>query len=333
MKRFIALLLTITMALSLAACGAANNKDTYKVRLSCDTVDDSTLTVYLKKFADEAERLSNGQVQFEIYTNGSLYKGVAGLEATQNGDLEMCLCALSNYGELSQKIFLLSLPFVFPTNQAVYDAYSGDFGKLAVEDAHDYNLELLSYFVFGGTDMSSSKQIKVPDDVKGQKIRVFGLANSSFITNCGGAPTFMSGGEVTQSLSTGLIDGALTGAESMVERKYYEFQDYLCAIGFERADQMVVMNYEWWQKLPVEIQGYIRQAMENVREEEWKTAAEQEEAARKTLEEMGMVVYYPTSEEMKLWYDTAEKVYDEFREILGDELVDKAIAFRNSYSN
>ena len=73
--------------------------------------------------------------------------------------------------------------------------------------------------------------------------------------------------------------------------------------------------------------------LENVREEEWKTAAEQEEAARKTLEEMGMVVYYPTSEEMKLWYDTAEKVYDEFREILGDELVDKAIAFRNSYSN
>ena len=333
MKRFIALLLTITMALSLAACGAANNKDTYKVRLSCDTVDDSTLTIYLKKFAEEAERLSNGRVQFEIYTNGSLYKGVAGLEATQNGDLEMCLCALSNYGELSQKIFLLSLPFVFPTNQAVYDAYSGDFGKLAVEDAHDYNLELLSYFVFGGTDMSSSKQIKVPDDVKGQKIRVFGLANSSFITNCGGAPTFMSGGEVTQSLSTGLIDGALTGAESMVERKYYEFQDYLCAIGFERADQMVVMNYEWWQKLPAEIQGYISQAMENVREEEWKTAAEQEEAARKTLEEMGMVVYYPTSEEMKLWYDTAEKVYDEFREILGDELVDKAIAFRNSYSN
>ena len=96
---------------------------------------------------------------------------------------------------------------------------------------------------------------------------------------------------------------------------------------------MVVMNYEWWQKLPAEIQGYISQAMENVREEEWKTAAEQEEAARKTLEEMGMVVYYPTSEEMKLWYDTAEKVYDEFREILGDELVDKAIAFRNSYSN
>ncbi len=333
MKRVVALVLFITMVFTLAACGGGEtSKESYKVRLSCDTVDDSTLTIYLKKFAEEAERLSNGQLKFEIYTNGSLYKGIAGLEATQNGDLEMCLCALSNYGELSQKIFLLSLPFVFPTNEAVYDAYSGEFGKLAVEDAHNYNLELLSYFVFGGTDMSSNKQIKVPADVKGQKIRVFGLANSSFIENCGGAPTFMSGGEVTQALSTGLIDGALTGAESMVERKYFEFQDYLCAIGFERADQMVVMNYDWWRKLPENVQGYITEAMEIVREEEWRTAAEQEELARKTLAEKGMSVYYPSEDEMKLWYETAEAVYDEFRKTLGDELVDKAIEFRDNYS-
>ena len=336
MKKVIAIFVLLILALSLSACGNSKNganKETYKVRLSCDTVDDSTLTIYLKKFAEEAEKLSNGKLKFEIYTNGSLYKGVAGLEATQNGDLEMCLCAVSNYGELSQKIFLLSLPFVFPTNEAVYDAYAGDFGKLAVEDAHKFNLELLSYFVFGGTDMSSSKQIKVPSDVKGQKIRVFGLANSSFIENCGGAPTFMSGGEVTQALSTGLIDGALTGAESMVERKYYEFQKYLCAIGFERADQMVVMNYSWWQKLPAEVQGYITSAMEAVREEEWRTAAEKENSARKTLEERGMIVYYPTDDEMKLWYETAEKVYDAFRVTLWDELVDKAIEFRDSYSN
>lgn len=332
MKKIAALIISLVMVLCLTACSGGNNgKEIYKVRLSCDTVDDSTLTVYLKKFAEEAEKLSNGQLKFEIYTNGSLYKGVAGLEATQNGDLEMCLCALSNYGELSQKIFLLSLPFVFPTNQAVFDAYSGEFGKLAVEDAHNYNLELLSYFVFGGTDMSSNKQIKVPADVKGQKIRVFGLANSSFIENCGGAPTFMSGGEVTQALSTGLIDGALTGAESMVERKYYEFQNYLCAIGFERADQMVVMNLKWWESLPADVQGYITKAMNTIQQEEWNTAVEQEEKARKTLEEKGMVVYYPTSEEMTLWYETAETVYDEFRKTLGDELVNKAIEFRDSY--
>ena len=330
---FLSLLLSLTMLFAMTSCEKTTNGDVYKVRISCDTVDDSTLTIYLNKFAAEAEKLSGGKLKFEIYTNGSLYKGVAGLEATQSGDLEMCLCALSNYGELSSKIFVLSLPFVFPTNEAVCDAYSGDFGKLAVEDIHNYNLELLSYFVFGGTDMSSNKQVKVPADVKGQKIRVFGLANSSFVENCGGAPTFMSGGEVTQALSTGLINGALTSAESMVERKYYEFQDYVCAIGFERADQMVVMNNTWWQGLPEEIQGYITEAMDSIREEEWQAAMAKEEESRKALSEKGITVYYPTKDEMNLWYKAADSVYDDFRETLGNELVDKAIAFRDSYSN
>ena len=94
---------------------------------------------------------------------------------------------------------------------------------------------------------------------------------------------------------------------------------------------MVVMNYEWWQKLPKEVQGYICTAMENIRQEEWTTAAEQEEIARKNLEEKGMTVYYPSDEEMALWYEKAEAVYDEFRSTLGDELVNKAIEFRDSY--
>lgn len=335
MKRIVSLMMILTLAFGLIGCGNksdnAGEQETYKVRLSCDTVDDSTLTIYLNKFAEEAEKNSNGRLQFEIHSNGSLYKGVAGLEATQAGNLEMCLCSLSNYGELSPKVFVLSLPFVLPTNQAVEDAYSGELGKRAVEDINNYNLEFLSYFVYGGTDMSSNKKIAVPSDVNGLKVRVFGQANSSFIDCCGGAPTFMSGGEVTQALSTGLIDGALTGAESMVERKYYDFQTNVCAIGFERADQMVVMNNNWWKSLPSDLQKCISDAMADVSKEEWKVAMEKETMARTELENMGVEVYYPTTEELGEWYKTSESVYNEFRETLGNELVDEAIKFRDSY--
>ena len=331
MKRYLVIILSFLLLVTFTTACSGKDSDVYRVRLSCDTVEDSTLTIYLRKLAEEAERLSGGRLEFDIYTGGSLYKGAAGLEATQFGDLEMCLCSLSNYGELSQKVFVLSLPFVFPTNEAVFDAYSGELGKLAVEDIHDYNLELLSYFVFGGTDMSSNREIRTPHDVEGLKIRAFGLANSAFIEECGGAPAFMSGGEVTQNLSTGLIDGALTGAESMLERKYDEFQSHLCVLGFERADQMIVMNLEWWESLPEDLQSCILDAMESVREEEWAAAAAMEEKARKDLAEKGMQVYYPNEDEMKLWYEVAEEVYNEFRGMLGDELVDAAIAFRNQY--
>lgn len=318
---------------SLAGCGGeeASTDKTYTVRFSTDTVDDSVLTKYVKEFAKEVEKNSNGKIKFKIFTAGTLYKGKAGLEATQSGNLEMCLCALSNYGEYSQKIFLLSLPFVFPTNQAVFDAYSGKLGQLAVQDISKYNLDFLSYFIFGGTDLSSKKLIQKPSDLNGLKIRVFGLANASFVRSCTGAPTFMSGGEVTQALSSGLIDGALTGAESMVKRKYYEFQPHLCAIGFERADQMIVMNHVWWTKLPKDLQSIVVSAMDKARVKEWKEATTKEEESRKELEKKGMKVYYPTIEEMKLWHSYAENVYTEFRSILGNDLIDEAIKFRNQY--
>lgn len=333
MKKLIGYILVIAMMVALVGCGAKTKTDVYRVRVSCDTVETSNLTIYLKKFAEEAEKRSGGRLEFDIHTSGSLYKGAAGLEATQMGDLEMCLCSLSNYGELSQKVFVLSLPFVFPTNKAVFEAYTGELGQLAVEDMNNYNLELLSFFVYGGTDLSSNGPVHAPKDLAGQKVRVFGLANASFIEECGAAPAFMSGGEVTQSLSTGLINGALTGAESMVERKYYEFQTDVCALGFERADQMVVMNLEWWSELPEDLKTCITEAMESVRQDAWTAAVESEDAAREKLADYGVNVYYPTDDEMQEWYRVAEGVYDEFREMLGDELVDKAIEFRNAHKS
>lgn len=330
MKRLVAYVMVLAMIL-LAGCGAKAEEDVYKIRVSCDTVETSNLTIYLKKFAEEAEKRSDGRLKFDIHTSGSLYKGAAGLEATQMGDLEMCLCSLSNYGELSQKVFVLSLPFIFPTNEAVFEAYTGELGKLATEDMNDYNLELLSFFVYGGTDLSTNSLVRIPEDISGQKVRVFGLANTSFIEACGGAPAFMSGGEVTQALSTGLIDGALTGAESMVERKYYEFQSDVCALGFERADQMVVMNHKWWSELPEDLRICITEAMESVRLDAWNAAIESEENARNKLSENGVNVYYPTDEEMQEWYGAAKEVYEEFRELLGNELVDKAIEFRDTH--
>ena len=77
----------------------------------------------------------------------------------------------------------------------------------------------------------------------------------------------------------------------------------------------------------------ITEAMESVRQDAWTAAVESEDAAREKLADYGVNVYYPTDDEMQEWYRAAEGVYDEFREMLGDELVDKAIEFRDAHKS
>lgn len=314
-----------------AAAAPKTDDKVYEVRLSCDTLDISNMTIYLQKFASRAEEISGGKLSFTVYTAGTLYSSQAGLEATQRGDLEMCLCSAQHVGAIDPEVLVLGLPFILPNKEAVLAAYHGPLTEHAFANIGKYNLELLDVFVFCEADMSSNKEIHVPDDIKGMKIRAYGPANASLLTACGAAPTMLSGGEVTQSLSSKMIDGALCGTESMVDRKYYDFQTNNCAVGVDRADYPVMMNKEWWDSLPEEIQGYITQAMEDIIYDEIDSAFEKETEAREQMDSLGMKCYYPTDEEMELWYEKANEVYEEYRDSIGGSLIDEAIALRDQY--
>ena len=322
-----------TSAAAEAAAPAAEISGNYKIRAAYDFLDNSYLGTNFKKFADRVEELSGGKVTFDIYGSGSLYKANEALEATMVGDLEMCVVANSNIGNYVPEMLVISLPYMIPNKDAMMEMLNPE-GELLTQVSaglSDKNLKLLDIFAFVDSDLSSNKQIKVPTDMKGMKIRVYGQTNSNYTDLSGGASVFLSGGEVTQALSANTVDGAWCGVESMVTRKYYEFQDYVCACGMERSDQPVVMCKTWWDGLPAEVQNVIKQAMDDIITDQKLGSYEVTEESRKALAENGCEVYYPTEEEMQQWYAVADEVYTKFYDTIGEDVIKKAVDIRNKY--
>ena len=305
----------------------------YEIRAAYDYLEDSYMGEYFNKFAARVEELSEGRIVFTLYPSGSLYTADQALEAVQAGNLEMCSVANSNVGNYSSKALVFSLPFMIPNRESMSEMWDMD-GELMTEaysELASKNFKALGIFAFVPTDISSSFPLHVPSDMEGHLVRVYGQTNSLYTELSGGAPVFMSGGEVVQALSTGTIDSAWCGVESMVTRKYYEFQDYICAVGVERSDFPLICCNEWWESLPEDIQAIIQQGFDDIIEEERDGSYAVSEDARNELAAQGCEVYYPTETDMELWYDVADKVYEAFYDSIGEDLINLAVSIRDKY--
>ena len=101
MKRMTALLLSLLMALSLAACGggsqdanadadaagdAAGNDEAIVLRASSSTAPDHPYNLGLEKFAELVSEKTGGAVQIDIFPNAALGDERANIEDLQMGD-------------------------------------------------------------------------------------------------------------------------------------------------------------------------------------------------------------------------------------------------------
>ncbi|XDA97281.1 TRAP transporter substrate-binding protein [Sulfitobacter sp. LCG007] len=72
-----------------------------------------------------------------------------------------------------------------------------------------------------------NKEIRTPGDLAGLKLRVAGATAADVVTALGGTPVQMPISEVYNALQTGLIDGVITGASTLVDFKLDEVADAL----------------------------------------------------------------------------------------------------------
>jgi len=71
----------------------------------------------------------------------------------------------------------------------------------------------------------------------------------------------MPGSEVYQALQTGVIDAGFTGVQAAFSRRFYEVQKFGVASSIILAYDNLIVNPEWWGKLPADVQKGILDAV------------------------------------------------------------------------
>lgn len=135
MKKLLALLLSLAMALSLAACGGGETAqqepggdaagETYSFSVGTNTAEDSVNHLLAAKFKELIEDRSDGAVTVTLYENGALGGDAELTESCIAGSVDFIVGMTGSLVNYIPEAALFDLPNVFPdleTAREVLDA-------------------------------------------------------------------------------------------------------------------------------------------------------------------------------------------------------------------
>ena len=149
------------------------------MRISLQLPLKSHLGQNLLLFKKEVESRSNGDIKVEIYDSAQLYKDKEVPAAVGSGSIESGVASLTRYVGDIPAVDLFYQPFLLNTDQKVRKAVSkGSSIRGPIDDAiKGTGSTVLWWQAYGNAIMLSNGQaIKNPSDMKGKKVRVFGLS-------------------------------------------------------------------------------------------------------------------------------------------------------------
>jgi C4-dicarboxylate-binding protein DctP len=217
---------------------------------------------YFKKLAEERTK---GRVKVEVYPNSTLYKDGEEMEALQLGSVQMLAPSVAKFGPLGVREFeVFDLPYIFDNFDELHKVTDGAVGKLLFQKLESKKITGLAYWDNGFKDFSANKSIKVPADYKGMKMRIqSSKVLGDEIKALGGIPQVMAFSEVYQALQTGVVDGTENPPSNFYTQKMNEVQKYLALTDHGVIEYAVIVNKEFWDKLPADIRTTLEGAMKD----------------------------------------------------------------------
>jgi C4-dicarboxylate-binding protein DctP len=323
--------LSIAIVLGLASVQAQAD-DPIVIKFSHVAAIDTPKGQAAEYFKKQAEALTEGKVKVEVYPNSMLFKDKEELEALQMGSVQMLAPVVGKLGPAGIKEFeAFDLPYLFTDLDAVHRVTKGEIGRSLLTKLDQRGMVGLGYWDAGFRVLSSNKPIHTPDQIKGQKIRInSSKVNQAIISSVGAIPQTMPFSEVYQALQTGVVDGADGNLTNLYTQKQYEVQKHVTLTEHTYSGYVILVNKDFWNKLPEDIRGKLQQAVQEASDLNEKAVVDDDKKALEAIKASGKTeIYTPTPEEKDLWVKAMTPVQDQLAERVGKDLVEqirKAVA-------
>lgn len=336
MKKLLAMLLALTLALTMVACGstapatetppaestpegdstaAEGMQETpdMVLRLSEDQAPDYPTTLGCQKFADLVYERTNGRIKIEVYDSGTLGGTTAVAEQLQYGAIDLLRGGAAPLAQFSPTLNVFSLPFLFTSTENHYKCMDSELAQEILKMEDSEGLIGLAYYTGGARSFYSSQPITCLADLKGMDIRVQeSEVMMGMIDALGANPTPTAYAEVYSSLQTGVVDAAENSIASYVSTAHCEVAPYLLLDNHVFTPDMLIMSRQVWDTLSAEDQQiFMEAAYESVVYEREVYEAYEEEALQQALDN-GVTVYELNDEQLQEFVDATADMANEF---------------------
>lgn len=182
----------------------------------------------IDRWAAEVETLSNGEIDVQIFGADSLVAAGENIVAVAKGDVECAFSVQFQWGKTLPIMTVTTAPYAM-SDMSIWRKWDGsEPANLLEEKLRTKGVENVVWLFQTNSSVFTSKGkfLQTPADFAGMKVRGLTPAFDAGLAALGAAPSALPGSEVYQALATGVLDGALTGSDAALSRKYYEVQDH-----------------------------------------------------------------------------------------------------------
>ncbi len=294
--------------------GDSEKKVTLKLAVSQPTTHTLNTEAY-QPFMERVEELTDGQVKFDYYPAEQLGKVSDIFDLTSTGVADIGLYMSPYYpSKMPLTNGIMTMPGAYETSYEGTMAYheltkqepmlERDFLSHGVRSLVSLAVPVYEYWTTG-------KEIKVPQDFKGLKVRVSGDLATQAMSDLGASPINITVAEMYEALERGVIDSVGLYAASMNDYGMGELVKYgTSGIAFGGTGIGLVVNEKVFQGLPENVQEALVQAGDEVSESYAKFFDEYNLTVIDDFKDLGIEVHELTDDERAEW----QKFYEELGE-------------------
>lgn len=265
------------------------------------------------KFAELVKERSNGYVEIQVFPNGVLYKDGEEMNALLRGDIQMIAPATAKITTLVPEWSVLDLPFAFNNADEVHAYIASETGQILMNKLNQHNLLSMGIWDSGFKQFSNSiRPIKEASDLKGLRMRIMpsDILAEQF-TSVGAYPKRIDFNTVFNQLQKGNVDGQENTLTNITSKNLHSLQDYLTVSNHGYLGYFLLMNNDFWNSLPLDVQTLLTDTLKEVQVWEWQLA---QQLSTERLQEMEachcIEIHHLTEADIEKWEEAFAPVYD-----------------------
>jgi TRAP-type C4-dicarboxylate transport system substrate-binding protein len=213
----------------------------------------------LQPWVKQVEEATKGKVKIDIFPAQTLAKGPDIWNAVKTGMADMGWCFHGYWADMTPLSDVITLPFLpFSTAEKGSEVLWKLYEKFPSIQKEYKDVQVLTmwssspYFL-----ITTKKQVKTMEDLKGLKIRVVGGPPTEQMKALGAIPTLIPMPDAYLSLDRGVIDGMGAPWEAIHGFRLYEIAKYYTVVPLSAVYFTMSMNKAKWESLPKDVQQAI----------------------------------------------------------------------------
>jgi len=297
----------------------------YNWKLASVLPDSHPVHKALTYFAEQVAEKTKGEVKITVYPAGQLGQEKDYIEGVKIGAIEITKVSSAPLGQFAPSLQVVSLPFIWRNDAHQHAVLDSAIGTQLMKDLEKNGFKGLAFFDAGFRNVTTQGgPVKVPADLKGQKIRVMQSKPLIDTINAFGATAVPMGqSEVYVALQQKVIDGWENNEPTVLSFNMQEVAKYFSYTRHTSIPDILVMSKSVFDSTPKNIQKAILDAAAKTVPYQRKIWADYIDDAVKQLKAKGMV--FNEVNNIKDFQALAKPIYKELEPVVGADLIDAIV--------